>query len=211
MPERLGFVHEATLRKERWVDGLGWDDTLVFGMLREEWRGEPAGFRVDRCPVIRSGVAEDAESIVRVHHASVHRAGAASYPNKVLDAWFGEPREARFARMRQAIGSADELVLVAEDGQRVIGFGSIVLSLGELRSLYVHPDAWRRGVGAVLLAELERLAAGRGLTRLQLKASLNAEPFYQASGYASDGPGVHQIGAGLTMACVKMHKELARR
>jgi hypothetical protein len=33
---------------ERWVDGLGWDDTLVFGMLRDEWRGAPAGLTIDR-------------------------------------------------------------------------------------------------------------------------------------------------------------------
>ena len=157
---------------------------------------------------IRPAVLADAESIVRVHHAAVHRSGATSYPREVLDAWSGEPIEARFARMRQAIASADELVLVAEDGPRVIAFGSVVVSLEELRSLYVHPDAWRRGAGAMLLAELERLATGRGLTRLQLKSSLNAEPFYQALGYAVVGPGVHQIGAGLTMSCVKMHKDL---
>lgn len=131
-----------------------------------------------------------------------------SYPKEVLDAWSGEPGEARFARMRQAIGSSDELVLVAEDGQRVIGFGSVVVSLEELRSLYVHPDTWRRGVGAVLLAELERLATGRGLTRLRLKSSLSAEAFYRRSGYAVVGPGVHRIAAGLKMACVKMCKEL---
>lgn len=47
VPKRLGFVHEATLRQERWVDGSGWDDTLVFGMLRDEWRGEPGGFAVE--------------------------------------------------------------------------------------------------------------------------------------------------------------------
>ena len=101
-----------------------------------------------------------------------------SYPKEVLDAWSGEPGEARFARMRQAIGSSDELVLVAEDGQRVIGFGSVVLSLEELRSLYVHPDTWRRGVGAVLLAELERLATGRGLTiPRSIRSFTAARPF----------------------------------
>jgi len=47
VPRRLGFVHEATLRKDRWVNGIGWDDTLVFGMLRDEWRGEPSGFAID--------------------------------------------------------------------------------------------------------------------------------------------------------------------
>lgn len=48
IPKRLGFVHEATLRQDRWVDGSGWDDTLVFGMLHEEWRGEPMGFAIER-------------------------------------------------------------------------------------------------------------------------------------------------------------------
>ncbi|MFO0782111.1 MAG: GNAT family protein [Phycisphaerales bacterium] len=48
VPRRLGFAHEATLRKERWVPGHGWDDTLVFGMLREEWRAAPAGFAVNQ-------------------------------------------------------------------------------------------------------------------------------------------------------------------
>lgn len=47
VPVKLGFVHEATLRRERWIDGIGWDDTLVYGMLRDEWRGEPKDFTVE--------------------------------------------------------------------------------------------------------------------------------------------------------------------
>ena len=160
---------------------------------------------------LRPANLADAEDIVRVHHAAVHTSGATSYSEEVLDAWSGDPSEARFERMRRAIASEDELVLVAESSSRVIAFGSVVVSLTELRSLYVHPDASRRGVGAALLAELERLAVKRGLTRLQLKASLNAEAFYRRSGYAVVGPGVHQIAAGLTMACVEMRKELAQQ
>lgn len=157
---------------------------------------------------LRPAVLEDAEAIVRVHHAAVHASAANTYRPEVLEAWSGVPSEARFARMRQAIASADESILVAEDARRVIGFGSVVLSLEELRSLYVHPEAWRRGAGAALLAELERLAMGRGLTRLQLKSSLNAEPFYRAAGFVAIGPGTHRIGDGLTMECVRMHKDL---
>lgn len=44
--EALGLAHEATLRQERWVRTRGWDDTIVFGVLRDEWRGTPAGFRI---------------------------------------------------------------------------------------------------------------------------------------------------------------------
>lgn len=37
VPRRLGLTQEATLRKERWVPGVGWDDTLAFSALAAEW------------------------------------------------------------------------------------------------------------------------------------------------------------------------------
>jgi RimJ/RimL family protein N-acetyltransferase len=40
VPRKLGLRHEATLVQERWVDGLGWQDTLVFGVLAHEWDAE---------------------------------------------------------------------------------------------------------------------------------------------------------------------------
>lgn len=37
VPRKLGLREEARLVQERWVDGRGWDDTLVWGVLAEEW------------------------------------------------------------------------------------------------------------------------------------------------------------------------------
>lgn len=43
VPAKLGLRHEARLVRERWTDGLnspipsGWDDTLVWGVVTEEW------------------------------------------------------------------------------------------------------------------------------------------------------------------------------
>lgn len=37
VPRKLGLREEARLVQERWVAGRGWDDTLVWGVLREEW------------------------------------------------------------------------------------------------------------------------------------------------------------------------------
>lgn len=39
VPMKLGLRMEARLRQERWVEGRGWDDTLVWGVLAEEWEG----------------------------------------------------------------------------------------------------------------------------------------------------------------------------
>ena len=37
VPARLGIRLEGRERANRWVDGRGWEDTLTYGVLREEW------------------------------------------------------------------------------------------------------------------------------------------------------------------------------
>ena len=37
VPRKLGMRQEVTRRKARFVPGVGWDDTLGWGVLREEW------------------------------------------------------------------------------------------------------------------------------------------------------------------------------
>ncbi len=37
VPAKLGLRAEAVLKQERWVPTIGWDDTLVWGVLRDEW------------------------------------------------------------------------------------------------------------------------------------------------------------------------------
>jgi len=35
--DRLGLRLEGVLRAERWVEDVGWDDSLIFGVLVDEW------------------------------------------------------------------------------------------------------------------------------------------------------------------------------
>ena len=37
VPEKVGMKLEAQLRAHRWVDGRGWQDSLIFGALADEW------------------------------------------------------------------------------------------------------------------------------------------------------------------------------
>ncbi len=37
VPEKLKLPQEAVLTKERWVPSIGWDDTIVWGVLRDSW------------------------------------------------------------------------------------------------------------------------------------------------------------------------------
>jgi putative acetyltransferase len=155
---------------------------------------------------IRSASPTDAAAIIRTHFAAVHETASEFYPAEVLNGWSPEPDEARFEQIRQAIAKGDELFVVAADASGVVGFGSIVPSLQELRAVYVHPRIARRGVGASILQELERLAVEDDCVQLQMDASVNAEAFYSRCGYEVVSRGVHRLASGHEMACTKMKK-----
>jgi GNAT superfamily N-acetyltransferase len=61
---------------------------------------------------------------------------------------------------------------------------------GEVRSIFVHPDAWRTGVGSALLEHaLEGLAAEgyRAATLWSFAGNERANRFYEHHGFARDG------------------------
>jgi putative acetyltransferase len=157
---------------------------------------------------IRPAVEADAGGVGEVLFQAVRRTAAPFYPPEVIEGWARAPDEGRVDEIREAILGGDELCLVAERAGRVVGFGSVIPASGELRAVYVHPDAGRSGVGSALLRGLEALAAARGLSALHMDASLNAEAFYSSHGYQVVARALHQMAGGGQMACVKMRKSL---
>lgn len=78
-------------------------------------------------------------------------------------------------------------------GGRMVGCGGYVRcdGYGELKRMFVRPDARGRGVGELLLAELERRAQAAGLPALRLETGVRqpaALRLYGRAGYARRGP-----------------------
>ena len=111
---------------------------------------------------LRRATLGDATAIAEIHHAAVQQTAASFYPPDVLNAWSGPPRAEGSPRVRELIGSDDELFVVAEDGATVVGFASVFVPDEQLRAVYVHPAAGRRGIGGRLLREVEQLALAKG-------------------------------------------------
>ena len=123
----------------------------------------------------------------------------------MIDAWCAPPTD---DYLEQFIKNPDhELRLVAEMAGRVVGLGALVLEDSELRGCYVAPEAVRQGVGTALVREMEHRAAAHQLDHLELLSSINAEPFYAALGYRSEGRTEH-VMRGHPMAAIKMSKRL---
>jgi putative acetyltransferase len=157
---------------------------------------------------VRSATEHDAVAMAHVHYSAVHETAVLAYPSAILTEWSPALNDFRYGQFRKAITGGIERFLVAEDPVGIPGFGSIVPSASELRSVYVHSRAARRGVGSAILKALEDLAGSFGCLELQLLASINSEAFYSRHGYTICELAIHKLSSGLEMACVKMRKTL---
>lgn len=75
-------------------------------------------------------------------------------------------------------------IVVAEENNRVIGFGGIDVTAEEqLRWVYLLPEFQRGGVGSKILHELETMAWSSGLQSIRLHSAPGAVQFYAKRGY----------------------------
>lgn len=103
------------------------------------------------------------------------------------------------SRVLKAVHDASTNVAVVRERGMVLGFG--IMRYGEQRAhlvlLAVRPTERKRGLGAVLLAWLEKSAATAGIERVQLEARADnpvAIAFYRDRGYEEAGtvPGYYR-------------------
>jgi putative acetyltransferase len=143
---------------------------------------------------------------LEIHTSAVRGLATTHYPPEVIEAWVVPITE---DTVRDLTLNADgEIRLIAELDGVPAGIGGLVLDRSELRACYVAPQAARRGCGSALVREIERLARENGLTRLELAASLNAEPFYAAHGYEVRERSEVVLRNGHRMRAVLMGKTL---
>ena len=64
----------------------------------------------------------------------------------------------------------------------IAGFSSMNAD-GYLHSMFVHKDWQRKGVATLLLSEVERMARGYGVRRIDVEVSITALPFFEKQGY----------------------------
>ncbi len=88
-------------------------------------------------------------------------------------------------------------VFVAEEDGEVLGFAAIVAHEGndaELEGIFVEPAAWRRGIGTLLLRQIEREAHAWQASRLHVIANRHVAHFYTANGFTIVGETKTELG-----------------
>ena len=158
---------------------------------------------------VRPAVLGDAETLVRVHRWAVETTAGPFYPLEIIQSWAAPESEKSYEHARKDIADPTLIVLVGETGSNIGGFGIVAPATEELRGLFVHPDMGRHGVGTAILANLEQMAVARGVKRLNLDSSINAEAFYARHGYEAMERAKHPVRCGHEMDCIRMSKRLS--
>jgi len=154
-------------------------------------------------PGLRPFLPADATRLAALFRASIDELAVDDYDDDQRAAWASAvDDEAEFgARL------ANGLTIVALVDGEIAGFASLKDN-ALFDMLYVRPDLAHRGVGSALADAIEKLAGGRGTTKLTVEASDAARDFFAARGYAPQRRNTVTI-AGQWLGNTTMTKELA--
>ncbi len=146
--------------------------------------------------MIRPAVPDDAAAIIDVRIASWNAAYAVHLP---ADAWADYDPDAASRRLAQTIKIGPTRVLVADDGNRIVGFtmfgaardDDVPHGTSEVYSIYVHPDAWSTGAGRDLMSHTLAALDGTLVALWVLEDNDRARRFYELAGFVADGSRKH--------------------
>jgi len=126
--------------------------------------------------VVRLAQTADAEGISQVILAALHSSNARDYPAQVIARVAGNfTPEAVLGLLTRRV------VLVAVQGEEIVA--TAALDVNVVRSVFVNPTLQGRGIGRMLMIEVELRAREAGVTVLSVPSSLTAEPFYTRLGF----------------------------
>jgi len=152
---------------------------------------------------LRRATPADAASICTLHVRAIRETCAKAYTPEQIAQWSGLLAPERYEGVIR-----ERLLLLAEEGTALLGFGQLDGTTGEVEAVYVAPHRQGEGIGSFILDALEAAARSRGLSRLHLAATLNAVPFYAQAGFQEERADLHRLPTGTALACLRMGKRL---
>jgi putative acetyltransferase len=154
-------------------------------------------------PALRPFLPADTPMLAVIFIAAIQELTGDDYNEAQQEAW------ASVAEDEAAFGNklAGQLTLIATMQNSPVGFASLK-GPDHIDMLYVHPSVAGQGVASMLCDALEKLAGGRGATKLTVDASDNASEFFKKRGYVATQRNTVTVN-GEWLANTTMQKTLA--
>jgi len=156
---------------------------------------------------VRPATARDAKAIAEIHVATWQAAYTDLIPEDFLKSMTVEKRQAYW---REAIEYSEPQLLVATEGDKVVGFVGYDRSrdansrptVGEIWALYVSPAHWGKGAGLALWDGAREGLKEEGCTQVTLWVLLRNERALrfceQAAGFKREMPSLKTVAFGST-------------
>jgi N-acetylglutamate synthase-like GNAT family acetyltransferase len=152
---------------------------------------------------IRKATCQDCNALCEIHVSAIRELGKSHYSEAEVDAWSRGRIPERYEKHIR-----DRQVVIAQHRSIPVGFGTVDLSTGEVRQLYVRAEYARKHIGTQILEELLEIARAAGLREVHCISSLNAEAFYGNAGFQSGQKCKHRFRDGGEIDCIAMKKLL---
>ncbi|MGN6463265.1 MAG: GNAT family N-acetyltransferase [Pseudolabrys sp.] len=151
---------------------------------------------------LRPFLPQDAPFLADIFRASIEELTSDDYSSAQQDAWISsaDDMEGFTARLGK------QLTLIGTLNGSAVGFISLA-GTEQIDMLFVHPAAAGSGVAKMLLDAIEKLAKGRGATRLTTDASDTALGFFTQQGFVPQQRNTVAL-AGEWRANTTLHKSL---
>jgi len=154
---------------------------------------------------LRPFLPADAGVLREIFRDSIEELTADDYSEAQQEAWASVADDAADFGKKLA----GQLTLIATLEGSPVGFASLA-GKDKVDMLYVHPAAAGQGVGSMLIDALERLAGGRGVSKLNVDASDSARGFFEKRGYTAQQRNSVSVGDEW-LANTTMQKQLTAK
>jgi GNAT superfamily N-acetyltransferase len=152
-------------------------------------------------PTIHRFRPSDLDEVCELVRETVATSYAAVYPPRVVD-FFHQYHE-RAIVVSDASGGH---TIVVRSGGMLVATGTRIGTT--VRRVFVRAEWQRRGIGRLVMAELEQAAAADEIERLDLSASLPALEFYLRLGYEIVSEEDYEVAPGQHLEYYEMAKDL---
>ena len=125
---------------------------------------------------VRQAKEEDLPSIYRLVQNVVAISYNGVYPTEAIEAFKHHHSEEQIR-----IDATDGYTIVAEYDNEIVATGTLYET--NIRRIYISPRHQRKGIGRLIIQELEKKALAEKLTTLDLGASLVSRQFWESLGF----------------------------
>jgi putative acetyltransferase len=148
---------------------------------------------------IRDGAVEDANALSELRSASILELTRGFYSDEERIAWSRNRKAEDFLHVLRT--GEQRIRCAILDGQ-IVGFAC--LNDNAIWGLHVQPDRTKRGIGTLIINDLESLAQEARLRTLLVAASLNAVSLYTRLGYEVYASSHLEIKNPLSGLCITL-------